>query len=195
MGISNFALDEFVSQDLSKLTACSPQSLASEIPDREHWFGQFVLRRIFHNHVSGEKAALAFALLRRTDAAIDEWELACAASRENLRQPAAYFKLLRHLENCVAQLWQGLEFGRKAIGKDLFQKNDGSVFARLSWVYNVSRHFNPDSLRPGELHRIWVANDGLQTREQALLFDEIREKIKLLARIVDKFAGPARDAG
>lgn len=193
MSIFNFTLDEFVSQELSQLTACAPESLINELPDREYWFKQYVLRRIFHNHVSGEKAALAWALLRRTDAAIDEWEMACATSRGDLRQPAVYFKLLRHLENCVAALWQGLEFGRKAIGRDLYQKNDGTVFERLNWVYNVSRHFVPNELPPGQLHRVWLTNDGLRTQEHAVSFDEMREKIKLLARVVDKFAGAASD--
>jgi hypothetical protein len=48
MPLTLYALDMFVSQELSKLTACSPQSLDAEFPDRIHWLNQFVLERIFH---------------------------------------------------------------------------------------------------------------------------------------------------
>jgi len=34
MPLSHYALDAFVSQELSKLTSCAPQSLASEFPER-----------------------------------------------------------------------------------------------------------------------------------------------------------------
>ena len=165
MPLSNYALDTFVSQEMSKLTACTPQSLECDFPERGHWLNQFVLRRIFHNHVSEERAALAFILVRRAEAALDEWELACNAATQEVRRPSGYFKVLRHLESCIAALWQGLEFGRSATGSRLFEKGDGSEYERLNWLYNVGRHFDPQALPSGDLHRLWITNDGLHTRE------------------------------
>ena len=194
MPLSHYALDTFVSQEMSKLTACAPQSLASEYPEYIHWLNQFVLRRIFHNHVSEESAALAFILVRRTEAALDEWELACAAAQD-VRKPSGYFKMLRHLENCISALWQGLEFCRRALNKNLFEKGDGSVYERLNWVYNVGRHFDPQALASGDLHRLWISNDGLHSREHSVTFSEVRDAIKFLAGMVDKFAGSSPKAG
>ena len=139
MPISNFGLDEFVSQELSKLTACAPQTLAEAFPYREDWLTHFVLRRMFQNHIPSDRAGAAFVLVRRTYAALDEWELACTTSTGDVHKPAVYFKLLRHLEGCLSALYQGLEFARKSIGTKLFEKGDGSVYERLNWVYNVSR--------------------------------------------------------
>lgn len=82
MGISNYALDTFVAQDMSKLTQLSVNSLASEFPSADSWFATFVLRRIFQAHVPDEKAALAFAIIRRTHAALQEWEFASTAAQE-----------------------------------------------------------------------------------------------------------------
>jgi hypothetical protein len=48
--------------------------------------------------------------------------------------------MLRHLESCIASLWQGLEFSRRALDTKLFEKGDGSVYERLNWLYNVGRH-------------------------------------------------------
>src|SRR4051812_23431854 len=99
MPFSDYALDTFVAQNISKLTACTPQSLASEFPERNLWVTQFVLRRMSQNHISEEKASLAFIITRRAEAAIDEWELACDVSQQ-IRKPSGYFKALRHLESC-----------------------------------------------------------------------------------------------
>jgi hypothetical protein len=194
MPLIHYALDTFVSQEMSKLTACSPQSLASEFAERAHWLNQFVLRRIVQNHVSGEYAALAFILVRRTEAALDEWELACAAVPD-VRKPSGYFKMLRHLENCIAALWQRLEFSRRALEKNLFENGDGSVYERLNWLYNVGRHFDPQELPSGDLHRLWISNDGLHSREHSVTFSELRDAIKCLAEMVDKFAGSSPKAG
>lgn len=192
--LTDYALDAFVSQEMSKLTACAPESLASEYPEHIHWLNQFVLRRIFHNHVSEEFAALAFILVRRTEAALDEWELACAAAHD-VRKPSGYFKMLRHLENCISALWQGLEFSRRALNKKLFEKGDGSVYERLNWVYNVARHFDPQELPSGDLHRLWMSNNGLHSREHSVTFSEVRDAIKFLAGMVDTYAGSSPKGG
>ncbi len=189
MGISNYALDTFVAQDMSKLKKLSVNSLAGEFPSADSWFAKFVLRRIFQAHVPDERAALAFAIVRRAHAALKEWELASAAAQGDLRNIATYFSVLRHLEACLSAVWQGLEFARKSLGQDLFTKGDGSVYERMNWVYNVSRHFDPMALQSGDLHRVWLSNDSMHTREQALSFDELREAVRMLARVSEKVAG------
>lgn len=194
MSITNYALDTFVSQEMSKLTACAPRSLAPEFSEYRHWLDQFVLRRMFHNHVSEDRAALAFVLVRRAEAALDEWELACAAAKD-VRKPSGYFKMLRHLEHCLAALWQGLESCRRALNTKLFEQGDGSVYERLNWVYNVGRHFDPQDLPSGDRHRVWISNDGLHSREHSVTFSELRDAIKFLAGMVDKFAGSSPKAG
>lgn len=194
MPLSHYALDTFVSQDMSKLTACAPQSLAPEFPEHGHWLNQFVLRRILHNHVREEEAALAFVLVRRAEAALDEWELVCAAASD-VKNPSGYFRMLRHVESCIAALWQGLEFSRRALHIKLFEKGDGSVYERLNWLYNIGRHFDPHELSSGDLHRLWISNDGLNSREHSVTFVELREAIKLLAGTVDQFAGSSPKAG
>ena len=193
--LSHYALDKFVSQELSKLTSCTPLSLASEFPERSNWLNQFVLRRILCDHVAEERAALAFVLVRRAEAAIDEWELACEAARQGVQRPSGYFKALRHLESCLAALWQGLDSGRRALGTDLFTKGDGSVYERLNWLYNKGRHFDPQALPAGDLHALWLTNDGFHSREHAVTFEEMRDAIKVLGRMTDTIAGSVPKTG
>jgi hypothetical protein len=191
MPISNYALDTFVSQHISGLTACAPRDFADEFPGRSSWLNQFILRRIFHNHVPDERAALAFALVRRAEAALDEWEAACGTTTRNMRSPSVYFKALRHFESCVAALWQGVDLGRRALGTSVFQKGDGSAYERLNFLYNKSRHFDPQALPAGDLHAVWLTNDGMHTREHSITFEEVREILATLARIANGIvAGP-----
>ena len=189
MGISNYALDTFVAQDMSKLTQLSIKSLAEEFPNADKWFAQFVLRRIFQAHVPDEKAALAFAIIRRTHASLQEWELASAAAQGDLRSIGTFFSVLRHLESCISSVWQGLEFARKSLAQDLFKQGDGSAYERMNWVYNVSRHFDPEALPQGDTHRVWLSDQAMHTREQTVSFDELREAIRMLARVSEKVAG------
>jgi hypothetical protein len=189
MSLTHDALDTFVSQDLSKLTSCAPQSLESEFPERGDWLNQFVLRRFFQNHVAEEHAALVFIFLRRAEAAIDEWELACQAAREGVQQPSVYFKTLRHVESCLAALWQGFDFGMSALGTELFTKGDGSPYERLNWLYNKGRHFDAHTLPAGDLHALCLTNDGLHSREHAVTFEEMREALRVLGRMADKITG------
>lgn len=188
MGISNYALDKFVAQDMSKLTHLSIESLIEEFPDADEWWAQFVLRRIFHSHVPDAKAALAFAIMRRTHTALKEWELAVTAAQGDLRSLGTYFSVLRHLETCISSVWQGLEFGRKSLGEPLFKKGDGSAYERINWIYNVSRHFDPEALPQDDMHRVWLSDQSVHTREQTVSFDELREAIRMLARISKKIA-------
>ena len=189
MGISNHALDTFVAQEMSKLTQLSIESLAEEFPNSDKWFAQFVLRRIFQAHVLDEKVALAFAIIRRTHAALQEWEFANAAAQGDLRSVGTYFSVLRHFESCISAVWQGLEFARKSLGQDLFKKGYGSVYERLNWVYNVSRHFDPQALSQGDLHRVWLSDQAIHTREQTVSYDELREAIRMLAHVSEKVGG------
>lgn len=189
MGITDYALDRFVAQDMSKLKNLTIKSLAEDFPDADNWLRQFVLNRMFHAVVPDDKAALAFAIVRRTHAAMQEWELASAAANGNLRSVGTYFSILRHLESCISSAWQGLEFARKSMGEFLFTNGDGSVYERLNWVYNVSRHFDPEELSQGHLHRLWLSDEAIHTREHLVQFVELRDVIAMLGRISNQVGG------
>jgi len=194
MSLSHYALDTFVSQEISKLTACAPKSLAAEFPNTSDWLNQFVLRRIFHNHIREERAAWAFILVRRAVAALEEWEHACEAA-PGVGNLSGYFKMLRHLESCIASLWQGLEFSRRALKTKLFEKGDGSVYERLNWLYNEGRHFDPQDLPSSDLHSLWISNEGLNSREHLVTFGELRDSLIVLASIAEQIAAGSPEAG
>ena len=193
MPLSMYALDNFVAQDLSQLTECRAAPVASEFPDCASWLSSFVLNWIFRIPLTKEKAALAFALIRRAEGAVADYEEA----REHLAKLVAgnrsisislYFRCLRRFESTVGMLYQSLDFVRKALGIQLFAEGDGSPYERLNLLYNKGRHSNPESLPAGQLHAVWIRNDGLHTDGANLTFDELRDLILDIGRIADKLA-------
>jgi len=186
-----YALDTFVAQDLSQLTECRAVPVAPEFPACSSWLSSFVLNWIFLIPLTNEKAALAFALIRRAEGAIADYEEAreCLTSLvTGNRSISLYFRCLRRFESTMGMLYQSLDFVRKALGIQLFTHGDGSPYERLNLIYNKSRHSNPETLPAGQLHAVWIKNDGLYTDGANLAFDELRDLIRDIGRIADKLA-------
>lgn len=97
MPLTLYALDNFVAQDLSQLTECRAAPVAPDFPNCSSWLSSFVLNWIFRLPLAKEKAALAFALIRRAEGAVTDYEEA----REHLtnlvagkRDISLYFRCL-----------------------------------------------------------------------------------------------------
>jgi len=191
MPLSMYALDNFVSQDLSQLTECRADEIVKEFPDCSSWLTSFVLNWIFRIPLPKDKAALAFALIRRAEGAIEDYEEA----RRHLsslvaggRSVSLYFRCLRKFESTVALLYQSLDFMRRALGISLFSPGDGSPYERLNLIYNKARHSDPQTLPAGQLHAVWIKNDGLYAEGANLTFGELHELLRDVGRIADKLA-------
>src|ERR1017187_5665838 len=203
MPMSNYALDTFVSQYLSELGPCILPSITEEFPEHVYWINNFILNSMFRNPIDKRRTALAFALLRRAEAACEEWELAreTLAALAHEKKLSGYFRALRHLENAAAALYQGYEFGRvtlKAEGvlKQLFKQGEESSLERLCFIYNRGRHYTPTELPTGDLHAVWIANDGLHAREKAVSFDELMALLREASRIASALSsGKPREDG
>lgn len=190
MGFSDYALDTFMAQEASSFS-WKPESIHSAFLKRDTWLDEFVLRRIFHGHVPDDRVALAFIMVRRAVVAVDEWEAMCSAAIVSLRKPSTYFSTLQHCESCLAATWQGLAFGRNALGRDLFAKGDGSIYERLNVIYNTGRHFDPSALPHGALHAVWLAEEHVRTHTHSLKLVELREVVCTLGRIASEIvSGP-----
>lgn len=191
MPLSMYAWDKFVAQDLSQLTECRPAPVAPEFPDHASWLSSFVCNWILKLPLTKEKAALAFALIRRAEGAIVDYEEARKLLADivgNQRSISNYFFCLRRFESTVGMLWQSFDFMRKALGIELFSKDDGSPYQRLNLIYNKSRHSNPETLPDEQLHAVWIMNDGLHTDKANLTFDELHDLIMQIGQIADKIA-------
>ena len=166
-------------------------SVASDFPDHAGWLSSFVLHGIFNNRLPRKKTLLAFAIIRRAEGAIEDHDAARAHLADfvqDRQKISSYFRCLRKLESTLAMLSQTHEIIRKSLNRDLFNKNDGSPYQRLHFIYNRDRHDKPEQLPPGQLHTVWIKNDGLYEKETSLTFDELRELIRRICRTANGMA-------
>lgn len=192
MPLSYYALDNFVAQDLSQLDECKAVEVAPDFPNYTSWLISFVLNWILRIPLPKEKAALAFSLIRRAEAAIEYYDEACrhlstlvAGSEKNI---SLYFRCLRQFEATVAMAYQSFDLARKTLDIKLFTQGDESPYERLNVIYNNMRHANPEELPDGQLHAVWIGNEGLFTNGASLTFDELRDLVCDVGAIADKLA-------
>ena len=191
MPLTPYALDNFVAQDMSKLTECQMVSVASDFPDYSSWISSFVLNGMLNNRLPKDKTALAFAIIRRAEGAIEDHEAARAHLEDFVNGDpiiSSYFRCLRKLESTLAMVSQAHEVIRKALNRDFFDKNDGSPYQRLNHIYNRNRHDKPETFPSGNLHAVWIKNDGLYEKEANLTFDELRDLIHRICHAANKMA-------
>lgn len=100
MPLSNYALDIFVSQQMSQLTECNAASVAERCKQAKFWVSNFVLNSIFGGSVSQRGRTFAFFFLRRAEAAFTEYEYARLALIEFVsaepKKPSLYFRASHH---------------------------------------------------------------------------------------------------
>lgn len=191
MPLSNYALDNFVSKNLSQLNECNCKHLKQDFQKCEEWLSGFILAPIFHMKLDEPTTKFAFALLRKAEALFDEYDQACELLKSFVsngsHSPSKYFRCLRHFENTIAMLYQSYELGRGLVGHNLFRNDDGSSLQRLNNVYNDSRHSNLSLVPGGHLHRVWIDNHGIHTAKASLKFQELEAMIREIGSIANTF--------
>jgi len=142
-------------------------------------------------------AGLCFALIRRADAAIEDYEDGRNALARFCDERAAdgsvsitsYFRAVRKLELAVADVEQSLQFMLRVPGFPRFTQGDGSPRDRLNLMYNSYRHVDPLTLPAGQIHAVWIEDDGIHAVTGAhFTFDELRESICDVSRLAEKLA-------
>jgi len=189
MPLTNYSLNKYVAQELADLKSPIAKSIRGEFPNLDGWISTFVLKSIFHFTLPADRAALAFALLRRAQAAIEDYDEACTALGRVVGRESTvseYFLALRKLESSIAMLYQAYDFARKALSIKLFESGDGTPYQRLNSIYNRSRHPDVTALPSGHLHPVWLKDDGLYTDGARLGFDELENLLRDLGRIAER---------
>jgi tetratricopeptide (TPR) repeat protein len=191
MPLSLYALDQFVSQELSQITECHMAGVADMFPEYRSWLTNFVLNTTLRLSLPTKKRALAFAVIRRSEAAIRDYEEArelLTRLGDSRKTVSLYFQCLGRFESTIAMVSQAFEFIRKALGISLYEKGSGTAYERLSLIYNKSRHEDPEKLPTGHLHAVWIKNDGLFADETHLTFAELGDLVCEVGRIADKLS-------
>ena len=191
MPLSSYALDNFVSQELSQLTECRATGIRDEFPDCESWLSTLILNWMLRSSLPRRKAALAFAVIRRSEEAVTAYEEArelLAKLVGSQKSVSLYFRCLGRFESTVAMVCQALTFAMKALRIKLYEQGDGSPYERLFMIYNKSRHTDPEMFPVGQLHAVWIKNEGLFVDQAHVTFAELREMVHEVGEIAAMLA-------
>jgi len=194
MPFTNYALDAYVSQELSKLNECSAPDLSKEFDQAEHWVNNFILNSIFRVQIKPEAKPFIFGILRRAQMALAEYGDGRAALLDYLggskERVSVYFRALYHFEIVVGLLYQAYEMAMKITGKQLFQKNDGSTIERLNRLYSISKHLEASTIPEGHIHAVWITNDGLVVSTATLSWQELADLAIDVGTLANSLSNP-----
>ncbi len=144
MTLSGHAVDTFISQGLARLTECRAAPI-DQFDGHEAWLEWFILKSIVAFQLPQDKAALAHAVIRRADAALEAYAEGRSAldsfvSKE--RRIRLYFRAVRKFESVVANVHQAAEFLRNTgLGVvPRYSTRDGSPHDRLNALQRLPAH-------------------------------------------------------
>lgn len=193
---SHEILNLFGAPELSELVICSAKELPV-LPDylstaMWNYIGGTLYRDTSLHH-------LELALLRRTNAAFEEYNIArnhllryIDGVKDGKHLLTSYLSALTHFEQCLSSFWQAAELfdriGHKLLRSDqvkltLYRKGDNSDLERINELTNVSKHFSAMQAEQTSTP-IWITNAGLKCANTTLSFDELYENLMALSEIV-----------
>lgn len=86
-------------------------------------------------------------------------------------------------------MWQAFDMIKKLTNENLYSRNDGSPYEKLNIIYNTYRHFSPsDVANQGNLHAIWLTNEGIKTSTHEILCSEISALLIEIGNIANKIS-------
>lgn len=192
MPFSDYGLDHYVSQDMSKLSKCGAREVTKGFPESKHWVSDFVLNSAARFSLPPDLTQFSFFFLRRAQAAFIEYDYAREALSEYVaalpkRKIPLYFRALHHFEITITMLWQAYDFVNNFIRNDtdkkLYERGDKSRYERLNQVYIHSRHYIP--LPTHHLQRVRISNCGIHTAKYSLTFEELQESLEEIGQWAD----------
>jgi hypothetical protein len=200
MPFTTYGLDNFFAQEISALSECNAPDLgdhSAEVGDLIH---NFILNSIFTSPIKTEEKPYIFGIIRRVQMALVEYQngrtLLLLYLNESKKNTSLYFQALSHFEIAVTQLYQAYDFwrqlGKKRESKEtnLFKTGDGSPLEKLNRLYNVSKHLEPSSIPEGNLHHVWISNNGICASEVTMSFTELADLVKEYVAVANAFSNP-----
>lgn len=197
-------IDGHIAPQVSMFTTASIPDMSNWAKESRSWTANFFLNSVLRAAFKPPMNAYAFNFLRRVQFAFVEHDLARADTLDflaNGKQSATrYCAALHHWEVFLAQAWHAYNLLVKAFNERAFESGDRSVEERLNRMYNAMKHVESrienGQMLPAATIPVWLMNDGIQSVDAALTYDETAEVLKDLAAWADSLVDPrgAKDA-
>jgi hypothetical protein len=181
---TKYAIEQFISTKITKITECQLADLYAEFPNARTWLSGFGLMVIFVNQPPEEKRAFALQFIRRVEMVLFEYSSARTELQDLISgnpRWSPYYRALHHVEAAAALLYQAYDLSHKALGQRLFDPSDGSPLERLNLIYGASKHQLASAEDP-----VWLTNEGIETTVSRLAFSEFEDLARTCARIAER---------
>ena len=195
MPLSLYALDKFVSQEISKFTEFNLKDAKNLFSQSNHWLANFILNSIFRSNVNNKAKHFIFVFLRRSEMAFIQYEYGRKEIKTFLKNRTEnvshYFRGLYYIESTISLLYQAYEAFMKFSNENLFTEKDGSPIQRLNRLNNIIKHIEYSSIPEENLHPIWLNNKGVLCNEIILKWDELYNLLEDVGKFADKLSSLA----
>ena len=189
-------LDNFVAHRLSHLTKCG----APEVAEESNWLDAFIWTTVFNTGLDAKERAYMFNFVRRAQGAYSAYGVARTALIVHIETPrnvfSPYFRALLNFEVCISQCYQSYELLMRASGVNLYDTNDDSAGERLQKLYVDSKHMDRmidgGKLPTEATAAIWITNDGLESSNALLPFNELVEMLLDMKHLSDTLLAPPK---
>ena len=193
-----YAMDTFAAPLLSELNKATIAGRTEAALRAHTWLAGFALRSLFVATPVGNVAKLGFKFVRRSAATIRCYESARIATEDflashNTQAPALskYALAVDHWEALLSQAVQALKClsGMGSEKLQWFQKGDCSACERLYGLRDDSTHaearVSSGETQAESAFTIWMAPEGLRSKNHHVTWVELSELVDELASCVD----------
>jgi hypothetical protein len=197
MPMSSWAKDTFIAPHLSEFNSAAIKDMSHYKQESDYLIQGFILNSIFRSSLQLAARQTMLNFLRRSEAAFRAYEDARIETASYVADGSinGYMRAMSHWEFFFSQAWLGYALIIKMVGVRAFAPNDGSLSQRLHRLYNQTKHVESmiadgnmaaDSTLP-----VWLTNDGIQSNEVAVTFDELADILENIILWARRFRDPA----
>jgi hypothetical protein len=193
--LSNYALNKYVSSNLSELTENNIQKLQKELSSYR-WVNSFILTSIFQRQYDEKDRIYILNMLRKVESLFINYHqggLALDIFLTNKKKISSYFEAIMYIEITITHTYHAFMFGKQLakIEKLYDNKNesDNSPLKRLNLIHRFIKHYD-EKIGARNIEEIsnlpiWLSNQGIHTIETQISFVELSEMINELEQIAN----------
>lgn len=190
-------LDYLLAPEISGLATIEIPDL-EEFPEEQHWISNLFLNSLFGSQYREAWKQAAVTFLFRTQNARRSYRLAreksieCVAGFQPGRpKTGIYFEAVSHWETSLLNVQIALDLFLKFMDPGTAETEDATRIRRAAARVKHFAEDIVDGKNSGDLTLpIWLEHDRLQTRTAYVLFEELAENLKEMAKAADILQNP-----
>ncbi|MBB2486318.1 hypothetical protein H5407_13930 [Mitsuaria sp. WAJ17] len=195
-------LNRFIAPGIAQFTEAEIPEPAIAGVQAEYWMANHFLHSVFLSQYEGNQRQLAFNIIYRAQAAIEDHKRAreltstyLESSKPENPSSNKYYRALRAWETCLLNLQAFTELVVTLSNTNIFTKGDDTPQEHAYEIANTIKHWGK-RVREGKHHDddtvpMWLTNSGFSTRNHALTYVNLADLLADCAVVANDLFDPA----